>query len=634
MCTQSHFDSRVANQHPGQPKSTCLGGTHTTHWSHFQNTSQSEKQERVTDGQASRDDSNESNVHYNGPLVTADAEALTQTKEKDTSVLKPGVPRRLVHLHQGGRTSERGGPSKFRGVVWHKSNSKWEARIYEGGKQKFLGYFTNENVAAMAYDDYAIRVHGNIQKLNFPERYTGVPLPPLNSQATKLVNNNSNNNMDHSLKGSQLKEHGNAADTMMQGQNLKGPRKSALRVQPVKGSSRFRGVSWNSNCSKWRAQVWKGSEVHHLGYFEHEEDAARAYDEAALRIRGPDAPINFSKSEYGVYSENEDDEDGMGTMDRYDSRSSTRSRMLGVSRSKGGWVAEIWDGVQYISLCVYPTEVDAAEAYDRACLERHGVDALTNFPLGKYDAELAAVALRELSTDPEGLEGLSESSEQEEPILAQLQQPSYQSSATVNLLRPKVLKVEPGMPFTKHARFVEAKCEPSAPKDVVQHMASKLYHALLKQQNDSRHEGSRNVLGGQKRLQTPPSFDMERALSSLVNLVQARRAEADIIAKREKLLMTANNQAQYALELNTNGTAVNPMYRADYWNRSGMPGGTSRYYHTEYSHPQMVANEFAKRAVLTSPYDQSASANSALNGNWTMNHARNHAPSSKRARLW
>ena len=27
------------------------------------------------------------------------------------------------------------------------------------------------------------------------------------------------------------------------------------RVQPVKGSSRYRGVSWNSNCCKWRAQV-------------------------------------------------------------------------------------------------------------------------------------------------------------------------------------------------------------------------------------------------------------------------------------------------------------------------------------------------------------------------------------------
>ena len=62
--------------------------------------------------------------------------------------------------------SASGGPSKYRGVIWHKSNSKWEARIYENGKQRFLGYYTSEEEAARVYDDAAARMTG--RAMNFP----------------------------------------------------------------------------------------------------------------------------------------------------------------------------------------------------------------------------------------------------------------------------------------------------------------------------------------------------------------------------------------------------------------------------------------------------------------------------------
>ena len=51
------------------------------------------------------------------------------------------------------------------GVVWHKSNSKWEARIYENGKQRFLGYFASEEEAARKYDDAALRISGPSAKV-------------------------------------------------------------------------------------------------------------------------------------------------------------------------------------------------------------------------------------------------------------------------------------------------------------------------------------------------------------------------------------------------------------------------------------------------------------------------------------
>jgi hypothetical protein len=41
--------------------------------------------------------------------------------------------------------------SKYTGVYWNKYHKKWKSRIYIKGKQKHLGYFTNEEEAAQAY---------------------------------------------------------------------------------------------------------------------------------------------------------------------------------------------------------------------------------------------------------------------------------------------------------------------------------------------------------------------------------------------------------------------------------------------------------------------------------------------------
>jgi len=41
--------------------------------------------------------------------------------------------------------------SKYTGVAWHKRNKKWAAYIAINGKQKYLGYFTDEIEASNAY---------------------------------------------------------------------------------------------------------------------------------------------------------------------------------------------------------------------------------------------------------------------------------------------------------------------------------------------------------------------------------------------------------------------------------------------------------------------------------------------------
>lgn len=59
------------------------------------------------------------------------------------------------------------------------------------------------------------------------------------------------------------------------------------------GTSRFKGVYWDKSKSKWCAEIKIDRKKIHLGRFAVEEDAARAYDAAALRAWGEFARLNF-----------------------------------------------------------------------------------------------------------------------------------------------------------------------------------------------------------------------------------------------------------------------------------------------------------------------------------------------------
>lgn len=59
------------------------------------------------------------------------------------------------------------------------------------------------------------------------------------------------------------------------------------------GSSEYLGVSWSEATGKWRARIRHNYDEIHLGVFESEEEAARAYDRKALELRGEFATLNF-----------------------------------------------------------------------------------------------------------------------------------------------------------------------------------------------------------------------------------------------------------------------------------------------------------------------------------------------------
>ena len=57
-------------------------------------------------------------------------------------------------------------------------------------------------------------------------------------------------------------------------------------------SSGYKGVSWYSNNSKWKAQYVLNSKTFHIGYFDDELEAAKAYDNAVREVQ----------KEYGKYN--------------------------------------------------------------------------------------------------------------------------------------------------------------------------------------------------------------------------------------------------------------------------------------------------------------------------------------------
>ena len=56
--------------------------------------------------------------------------------------------------------------SIYKGVSWRKQNRKWVVQIQFNGKKKYLGLFTNEIDAALAYNIKAIECFGKYAWLN------------------------------------------------------------------------------------------------------------------------------------------------------------------------------------------------------------------------------------------------------------------------------------------------------------------------------------------------------------------------------------------------------------------------------------------------------------------------------------
>jgi hypothetical protein len=63
-------------------------------------------------------------------------------------------------------------------------------------------------------------------------------------------------------------------------------------------TSKYKGVHWHKQQKKWAAAITANKKRKHLGYFEQEEEAAKAYDKAAKKLHADFASLNFPDVAY------------------------------------------------------------------------------------------------------------------------------------------------------------------------------------------------------------------------------------------------------------------------------------------------------------------------------------------------
>lgn len=142
------------------------------------------------------------------------------------------------------------GISGYRGIEWKGNKKRWIVRIWHDGKQIYIGQFTDLEHAARVQDSAARYYLGDTAHLNFPDE----PVLPFTERFRMVA------------------------------------------ARKPGGSSQYRGVTKKND--RWCARIEVKGKSIRLGSFGSEEEAARAYDKAAIEHFKDNARLNFPDADY------------------------------------------------------------------------------------------------------------------------------------------------------------------------------------------------------------------------------------------------------------------------------------------------------------------------------------------------
>jgi len=179
------------------------------------------------------------------------------------------------------------------------------------------------------------------------------------------------------------------------------PAAKKAKGKEAKGGSRFKGVYVDKAvASKWKASIRLEHKEVHLGYYENEEDAARAYDKASICAKGypKNLPLDaYDDAELAAVRAHAGDVEklraamGIGRPAK-NARRGNAHRGVCLEKKTGKWRAEIQINGRKESLGYHADERDAVAAYDRAAIVARGASgARTNRPAEEYAGEMASL---------------------------------------------------------------------------------------------------------------------------------------------------------------------------------------------------------------------------------------------------